>query len=142
MSLSNPPQDPRPGTPWIPGAVGQQSAGPGVAGGPAEPTAITETRWAADVPARAAGAGGLGRASPAGSGQAAGPLPGDVLEGLSQRLAIAGLRLAILRRTTASAEERAMLIQVGGDLDQAISEVRWLALAVRSDGQSGQPGET
>jgi hypothetical protein len=55
----------------------------------------------------------------------------DVLDRLSQRLAAAGLRLASLRRSLAGVEDRLMLVQASDELDEAIAEVRRLALAAR-----------
>jgi signal transduction histidine kinase len=55
----------------------------------------------------------------------------ETLDRLSQRLTMAGLRLASLRRRLAGVEDRMMLIQASDDLDEAIAEVRRIALSAR-----------
>jgi hypothetical protein len=53
------------------------------------------------------------------------------LDRLGNHLAMAGLRLARLRARLESTEDRLMLIQARYDLDEAIAEVRRLALSAR-----------
>jgi hypothetical protein len=77
---------------------------------------------------------------PDGPGGAAGPASAvDVLDRLGQLLAMAGLRLAGVRRRLDSAEDTMMLTRASDDLDEAIAEVRRLALALCCGGQRGQP---
>jgi hypothetical protein len=59
----------------------------------------------------------------------------DNLDRLTQRLSMAGLRLASLRRRLAGVEDRIMLIQASDDLDEAIAEVRRIALMARQAAQ-------
>lgn len=53
------------------------------------------------------------------------------LDRLGNCLAVAALRLARLRARLESTEDRLMLIQARYDLDEAIAEVRRLALSAR-----------
>ena len=53
------------------------------------------------------------------------------LDRVGHHLAMAALRLARLRTRLDSTEDRLMLIQARYDLDEAIAEVRRLALAAR-----------
>jgi hypothetical protein len=53
------------------------------------------------------------------------------LDRLGNHLSMAGLRLARLRARLDSTEDRLMLIQARYDLDEAIAEVRRLALSAR-----------
>ncbi len=143
MSPTTPPQDPQPGVSWMPDDAGSRLAGragntspqlasvPGEAGGETgavtgRGAAMTEAGLAAADPP--AGPGGAG-ADDSAQGTAP-PVGVEVLERLSQRLTMAGLRLASLRRRLAGVEDRMMLIQASDDLDEAIAEVRRLALKV------------
>jgi len=71
------------------------------------------------------------------AGPAAGPdetaaqLTAERLGQLGNHLSMAALRLARLRARLESAEDRLMLIQARHDLDEAIAEVRRLALSAR-----------
>jgi plasmid maintenance system antidote protein VapI len=60
-----------------------------------------------------------------------GPGASERLDRLGSHLAMAALRLARLRPRLDSTEDRLMLIQARYDLDEAIAEVRRLALAAR-----------
>lgn len=133
MSPTDPPQDPQLGA----GAIQDHAwAGQRTALWPdsaletaGHPEAVT---GAGREAAHQAGSGSPGRVSAGGPGLTAGPPFGvDVLDRLGQRLTMAGLRLASLRRRLASVEDRMMLIQASDDLDEAIAEVRRLALSVR-----------
>lgn len=53
------------------------------------------------------------------------------LDQLGSHLAMAGLRLARLRAKLHSNEDKLMLIQARNDLDDALAEVRRLALSAR-----------
>ncbi len=96
-----------------------------------DPGPPADSRWA---PA--------GRAWPDGEAETSGPAapPGERGAGLSaaeqldrvgNHLAMAGWRLARLRTRLDSTEDRLMLIQARYDLDEAIAEVRRLALSAR-----------
>jgi hypothetical protein len=131
MSPSDPPQDPQ----LHAGSI-QDDAGRRVAVWPAgvlhalgHPESIT---GAGSEAAHEAGSGNTAWTSVGGSGVTAGPPAGmETLDRLSQRLTMAGLRLASLRRRLAGVEDRMMLIQASDDLDEAIAEVRRLALSAR-----------
>ena len=132
-SLMSSPTDRPPGPPldvgWIADEVGQataiRSGGAGRRTG--STVAITEAS-----PETAAHEMRAGDPEQARMGAAVEPPFGvDVLDRLSQRLTMAGLRLASLRRRLAGVEDRMMLIQASDDLDEAIAEVRRLALTVR-----------
>jgi len=78
-------------------------------------------------PAETGGAGVVGRLA-----VAAGDLSAaEQLDRVGNHLAMAGLRLARLRARLESTEDRLMLIQARYDLDEAIAEVRRLALSAR-----------
>ena len=94
MSPTDPLQNPQPGVGRLPDDVGQQTAvRPGDGSGLAGRTgAMTEA--GPKVAVHEVGTGNPGRASVAGAGQIAGlPFDADVLDRLSQRLTMAGLRL-------------------------------------------------
>lgn len=85
---------------------------------------------------------GLGRPGLGGRGDAdrlvtgpgtldAGLSGAERLDRLGNHLAMAGWRLARLRARLDSTEDRLMLIQARYDLDEAIAEVRRLALSAR-----------
>ena len=77
---------------------------------------------------------------PDGSGRAAGLASAvDVLDRLGQLLAMAGLRLVSVRRRLDGAEDKMTLTWASDDLDEAIAEVRRLALAFCDGGQRGHP---
>jgi hypothetical protein len=136
MSPSDPPQDPQ----LDAGSI-QDDAGWRVAGWPGgvlhalgHPEPIT---GAGSQAAHEAGSGIAAWTSVGGSGVTAGPPAGlETLDRLSRRLTIAGLRLASLRRRLAGVEDRMVLIQASDDLDEAIAEVRRLALSVRGSPRS------
>lgn len=127
MSPTTPPQDPQPD-----GRM-QDDAGSQLAAWPAETGRIAAMTGAGPaVTAPWAGSGSPGSAPVGTDVQNAGlPYGVEVLDRLSQRLTMAGLRLASLRRRLAGVEDRMMLIQASDDLDEAIAEVRRLALTVR-----------
>jgi hypothetical protein len=82
--------------------------------------------------AHEAGSGSPARTRLGGFGRPAGRQAGlETLDRLSQRLTMAGLRLASLRRRLADVEDRMMLIEASDDLDEAIADVRRLALSAR-----------
>lgn len=68
------------------------------------------------------GAGGSGAAQP---GHA------EALDRLTRRLSMAGLRLLALRARLEETEDQIALVQASEDLDEAIAEMRRLALASR-----------
>jgi hypothetical protein len=127
MSPTTPPLDPQPD-----GGM-QYDAGPQLAAWPAETSrAAAMTGGGPDTTARP----GPGSARAGTDVHNAGlPFGVEVLERLSQRLTLAGLRLASLRRRLAGVEDRMMLIQASDDLDEAIAEVRRLALTIRGGTQ-------
>jgi hypothetical protein len=129
MSPSIPPLDPPPD-----GRM-QHDAGPQLAAWPAE-TSRAAAMTGGGRAITTAGAGSPGSAHVDTDVQNA-ELPSgvEVLERLSQRLTMAGLRLASLRRRLAGVEDRMMLIQASDDLDEAIAEVRRLALTIRGSKQ-------
>lgn len=120
MPPTNPPPDPPLSMAWIPDDARLATRLPDAPMMPADHTLGQE----ADIPrpggTRPGGAGG------------GGPFAVDALDRLSQRLAMAGLRLASLRRRLAGVEDRMMLIQASDDLDEAVAEVRRLALTLRN----------
>jgi hypothetical protein len=131
MSPTDPPQDPQLGAGRIQGDPGQRTAlwPDSPLGAVGHPGAMS---GAGREAAHQAGSGKPGRVGGGGPGLTVGqPFGVDVLDRLSQRLTMAGLRLASLRRRLASVEDRMMLIQASDDLDEAIAEVRRLALSVR-----------
>lgn len=97
---------------------------------------------------RPSGAGALataagGRTTPGRSGGAgrADSADRDLLDRLSQRLTMAGLRLLSLRQRLDRPEDQIMLAQAGEDLDEAIAEIRRLALASRVAQEGGGSAE-
>ncbi len=122
MPPTNPPPDPPLGVAWLPDDARSATRLPDVPTMPADHPLGQE----ADIT-------GPGGTRPGGAGDGGeGPFTVDALDRLSQRLAMAGLRLASLRRRLAGVEDRMMLIQASDDLDEAIAEVRRLALTVRN----------
>jgi hypothetical protein len=138
MSPTSSPQDPQPGVGWAHDNVGGQRAGR--TGGDAIPRTAARTAAIAEVILDVAPPG-MDTGNPRGARadgdvqSTAPPFGVEALERLSQRLTMAGLRLASLRRRLAGVEDRMMLIQASDDLDEAIAEVRRLALTVRGPTQ-------
>jgi hypothetical protein len=131
MSPSDPPQDPQFHAGSIQSDAGRRAGvwPGGVFHALGHPESIT---GAGSEAANEAGSGNAAWTSVGGSAVTAGPPAGmETLDRLSQRLTMAGLRLASLRRRLAGVEDRMMLIQASDDLDEAIAEVRRLALSVR-----------
>lgn len=110
---------------------------------PREPGPLAGNRWPeeddmrhaegsamppAGMPVPAAVAAGRLHSESPGAG-----LPGaaEQLDRLGNHLVMAGLRLARLRARLERTEDRLMLIQARYDLDEAMAEVRRLALAAR-----------
>jgi hypothetical protein len=91
-----------------------------------------EPSVAAEYPQRGARrAGAIVAAAPASSAATAAGGAAQQLDRLGNHLARAGLRLARLRGGLDSSEDRLMLIQARCDLDEAMAEVRRLALSAR-----------
>jgi hypothetical protein len=82
-------------------------------------------------PGGARRAGANAAAAPASSAATAADGAAQQLDRLGNHLARAGLRLARLRRGLVSSEDRLMLVQARCDLDEAMAEVRRLALSAR-----------
>jgi hypothetical protein len=122
MPPTNPPPDPPFGVAWLPDDARSVTRLPDTPTMPADHSLGQEADITRPGGTRPGGFGDGGE----------GPFTVDALDRLSQRLAMAGLRLASLRRRLAGVEDRMMLIQASDDLDEAIAEVRRLALTVRN----------
>ncbi len=92
---------------------------------------LADGQWAGPGGARPGGRGEAGGLAAGPGTLDAGLSAAEQLDRLGNHLAMAGWRLARLRARLDSTEDRLMLIQARYDLDEAIAEVRRLALSAR-----------
>ena len=90
-----------------------------------------DSQWAGPGRARAGSAGEAGSLAVRPGAADPGLSAAEQLDRVGNHLATAGWRLARLRARLESTEDRLMLIQARYDLDEAMAEVRRLALSAR-----------